>query len=176
MKCPKCNYASFDYNQVCPKCNKDLSPTQKKMNLSSFKPNPPFFLGRLAGNASDAHYELDADKMADVPSAEHEDLEMHLDEETFLEASLNEDDISFDLSDLEPALEESEEFESLDQGQTFDLGDLSLEGDVRESAPEKIPLDTAEQVTTEIKKGKTGASDDSDGLEPEADLEQSEEK
>lgn len=181
MKCSKCNYISFDYNQVCPKCNKDLSPTQRKMNLSAFKPNPPFFLGILTGNASDVQYDLDVDKMADVPSAEDEDLEMHLDEETLLDTAMDEEDISLDLSDLEPALGESEEFESLEndaQGQTFDLGDLSLEeGDPSsEGAPQKVPYDMAEQVTTEIRRGKAGASRTSEDFEVEMDLEEPEDK
>jgi phage FluMu protein Com len=45
MKCPKCKYVSFDYNEVCPKCNKELASERRKMNLSGYKPNPPFFLG-----------------------------------------------------------------------------------------------------------------------------------
>ncbi len=47
MKCPKCNYISFDSNLICPKCNKDISIEREKINLPSFKPNPPFLLGSL---------------------------------------------------------------------------------------------------------------------------------
>jgi hypothetical protein len=181
MKCPKCNYISFDYNQVCPKCNKDLSPTQKKMNLSAFKCNPPFFLGTLTGDASDVHYDLDVDKMADVPSAEDEDLEMHLDEETLLETAMDDEDISLDLSDLEPVLNESEGFESLEgdaRGQTFDLEDLSLEEGAPSSqdALREVPYDMAEKVTTEIKREKTGASGTPEDIEIEMDLEEPEDK
>jgi hypothetical protein len=25
MKCDKCNYVSFDYNKICPKCSTDLT-------------------------------------------------------------------------------------------------------------------------------------------------------
>lgn len=58
MKCPKCNYISFDYNQVCPKCNKDIASEQKKLNLPSFKPSPPSLLGTLTGEASESHPDL----------------------------------------------------------------------------------------------------------------------
>ena len=47
MKCPKCNYTSFDYNRVCPKCGNDNSHVQERLKFSSNKPNPPFFLASL---------------------------------------------------------------------------------------------------------------------------------
>lgn len=40
MKCPKCNYISFDYNQTCPKCKKDLAESRGRMNHPSFRPSP----------------------------------------------------------------------------------------------------------------------------------------
>ena len=49
MKCPKCDYISFDYNQVCPKCEKDISGEQAKLNLPRYRPNPPYLLARLTG-------------------------------------------------------------------------------------------------------------------------------
>jgi hypothetical protein len=49
MKCPKCNYVSFDYNQVCPKCNKDISAEQQRMNLPAYRPSPLSLLGALTG-------------------------------------------------------------------------------------------------------------------------------
>ncbi len=49
MKCPKCNYVSFDYNQVCPKCNKDVSAEQQRMNLPAYRPSPLSLLGGLTG-------------------------------------------------------------------------------------------------------------------------------
>ncbi|MBW1764537.1 MAG: hypothetical protein JRJ23_07350, partial [Deltaproteobacteria bacterium] len=54
MKCPKCSYISFDYNSVCPKCNKDISSEQKKMNLPAFRPDPPYLLSMLTGEADDS--------------------------------------------------------------------------------------------------------------------------
>ena len=51
MKCPKCNYTSFDYNSVCPKCGNDNAEEQSRLNFSKNKPNPPFFLASLIGMA-----------------------------------------------------------------------------------------------------------------------------
>lgn len=49
MKCPKCGYVSFDYNDVCPRCNKGITPERDKMQLPSYKPDPPSLLGTLTG-------------------------------------------------------------------------------------------------------------------------------
>ena len=54
MKCPKCGYISFDFNQVCPKCNKDISNHRDKMNFVAFRPSPPSLLGALTGETSDS--------------------------------------------------------------------------------------------------------------------------
>ncbi len=61
MKCPKCNYTSFDFNRVCPKCGNDNSEEQTRLNLSPNKPNPPFFLASLIGMAGSANLEIPAD-------------------------------------------------------------------------------------------------------------------
>ncbi|MBW2116524.1 MAG: hypothetical protein JRF53_04475 [Deltaproteobacteria bacterium] len=58
MKCPKCAYISFDHNQVCPKCSKDISAEQRKLNLPAFRPDPPSLLGALTGEASDSNVGL----------------------------------------------------------------------------------------------------------------------
>jgi hypothetical protein len=58
MKCPKCGYVSFDYNLSCPKCGKDISSEQGKLNLPSFKPNPLSLLGALTGQAGGSSAEL----------------------------------------------------------------------------------------------------------------------
>ncbi|MBW2065928.1 MAG: hypothetical protein JRJ03_13495 [Deltaproteobacteria bacterium] len=54
MKCPKCGYISFDYNQACPKCTKDISSEQQKMNLPPFRPDPPMLLGSLMGEGDES--------------------------------------------------------------------------------------------------------------------------
>jgi hypothetical protein len=66
MKCPKCGYVSFDYNLSCPKCGKDISSEQEKLNLPAFKPNPPLLLGALTGQAGEPSVELSAADSASV--------------------------------------------------------------------------------------------------------------
>jgi len=61
MKCPKCAYISFDHNQVCPKCSKDIGAVQRKLNLPGFRPDPPSLLGALTGEAGDSHVGLNMD-------------------------------------------------------------------------------------------------------------------
>lgn len=58
MKCPKCNYTSFDYNQVCPKCGNDNAEEQTRLRLSPNKPNPPFFLASLVGTSDTENLEI----------------------------------------------------------------------------------------------------------------------
>jgi hypothetical protein len=62
MKCPKCGYNSFDNNQVCPKCNRDISYEQEKLNLPAFRPNPPSLLGTLTGEAIESHVDMKIDQ------------------------------------------------------------------------------------------------------------------
>ncbi|MDY6972010.1 MAG: hypothetical protein SV775_06750, partial [Thermodesulfobacteriota bacterium] len=54
MKCPKCSYVSFDYNKVCPKCEKDIAAEMERINFLSFRPNPPFLLSALIGETGEA--------------------------------------------------------------------------------------------------------------------------
>lgn len=61
MKCPKCGYISFDYNQVCPKCNKDISSEQAKLNIPPFQPNTPSLLGALTGEVNESQIGLRVD-------------------------------------------------------------------------------------------------------------------
>lgn len=58
MKCPKCGYISFDYNQMCPKCNKAISNERDILNLPGYKPDTPSLLGALTGEADDSHPDL----------------------------------------------------------------------------------------------------------------------
>jgi hypothetical protein len=61
MRCTKCGFISFDFNQVCPKCSRELGDEQKRLNLPSFRPEPPQLLGRLIGEGSDAEFDIGAE-------------------------------------------------------------------------------------------------------------------
>jgi len=47
MKCPKCSFISFDYNDACPKCGKDITHERDLMDLPSYKPKPLSPVGPL---------------------------------------------------------------------------------------------------------------------------------
>jgi hypothetical protein len=151
MKCPKCGYISFDYNQRCPKCNKDLGPEQKKRNLVVFKHNPPFVLESLTGGANNVDVPPGAGMEDDFEALEDEDLEMHLDVEGSLETGTAVEDVSLDLEDLSGNMPESN-----------DLGDLSFTEEPSETgtSQQDTSEDESEMVTTEIEKKKAPASED----------------
>jgi hypothetical protein len=177
MKCPKCGYISFDYNQRCPKCNKDLVPEQKKRNLAAFKHNPPFLLATLTGDVDDIDIALDSGIATDAAIEEH-DFEMHLDTEAPSTTGADVEDISLDLGDLSGDMIESDEkivefVEGETHGETPDLADLSLTEDVPETpavSKGAAPAES-EMVTKEIDKKKPHVSEDSEDIDLELDLE-----
>jgi hypothetical protein len=147
MKCPKCGYISFDYNLSCPKCNKDISSEQEKLHIPAFRPDPPFLLGALTGEANES-------QIGPAPAASQIPFEK--------EADISLDDSSA-LDSGEVAVDDSSEL-------NLDSGELSLDD------TSSLSLDTGE-VQAEVAKGlqraKTGKDKPGTGefkLEPEADL------
>ncbi|HMK33982.1 MAG TPA: hypothetical protein VK463_02870 [Desulfomonilaceae bacterium] len=69
MKCDKCGYMSFDYNLVCPVCNKDLTLVRRKLGVFYEQPEvgfDEFFTGasasyKPAASAPQEEAELDLD-------------------------------------------------------------------------------------------------------------------
>jgi hypothetical protein len=49
MRCPKCGLTSFDYNDACPKCGRDLAPLREQLGLFNVAPQPLFLLEPLLG-------------------------------------------------------------------------------------------------------------------------------
>ena len=193
MKCPKCRYISFDYNEVCPKCNKDLASERKKMNLPGYKLNPLFFLGSLTGDLSDSRFGIEVGALTGKEDIEMKDLEMHLDIETSQEETgkpqpgeapkLDSQEIVTDI-DLEDPLglqfeQEDKEIsmkqeDELDVGDiSLDLGDLSLDEELSpaKTAQEETPYNTSELVTSEIDKKKLDITKNQENSELELDLE-----
>ncbi|RLB12335.1 MAG: hypothetical protein DRG63_11820 [Deltaproteobacteria bacterium] len=149
MRCPKCGYISFDYNMACPKCNKDISGEQKKLNLPPFMPDPPALLAALTGEAGDSQLGLHVGGMADTLKLEHlpevsitEPEEVEIELKTEGSAMGEEDVVGFDL--------EKEELKGLAEQ---DLGG-ELSGIGTQDEGEALDLDTAEMVTQEV--GKAG--------------------
>jgi len=79
MKCPKCAYVSFDYNDACPKCGNSLTAERDEMNLPPFKPNPPFLLDSLVGGKKGTPEMTEAQEAADF-QADQEELVANLDQ------------------------------------------------------------------------------------------------
>lgn len=153
MKCPKCNYTSFDHNQVCPKCGNDNAEEQTRLKLSPNKPNPPFFLASLMGVTDSENLEIPG-READVGAAEgplggmdaqnllialddldsQKPLDPSKDEVVFETGDPQDDSLELldpaedeILFDLEPASEENE-FESIDSDPLDKKGFSDVEG------------------------------------------------
>ena len=146
MKCPKCRYISFDHSQACPKCGKDITLEQGKLNLPLFLANPPFLLASLIGEMEDIHGEYDVGSHADGPDGE--DSGFSFDDTTVLEGA------SFDeTQDLSMSLED-------EQALKDDLDELPLE--------EPAAADEAEESRDSLTFGEPEASlkEESGGVSP----------
>ncbi len=54
MKCPKCDYTSFDYLESCKKCGNNLLAVRESLRLPGIKPEVPFLLGSLLEDFEEA--------------------------------------------------------------------------------------------------------------------------
>lgn len=132
MKCPKCSYISFDYNQACPRCSKDISLEQEKLNIPAFKPNPPSLLNSLLGDGaqSDVHPSGSEGMHATHQVHSHDENTVRLDE-PFLNDSQE--------IDLGPELQEESrelELEAIleEPGQGNEVGSLQDEAAARQKS------------------------------------------
>ncbi len=89
MKCIKCNYISFDFNQTCPKCGKDLSAEAEELRLPPYKPNPPYLLTSFTGETGGFQH-TPANETSAVPSfMENQNEEIFMLDEDRLDFSEN---------------------------------------------------------------------------------------
>ena len=169
MKCPKCKYISFDYNDRCPHCNKDLTSEKSRFDLVAFKHNPPFLLGSLTGDSGDIEPSLEAGTSSVHIGSEEEDLDLHLDGEDLSE-SLPKEELSLDLVDLEDEIIKSED----NALESFGSGKVSLDETIPElpAGQGGAPSDSAEIVTTEIDRKKRLIPRDQEEVEGEVALEE----
>ncbi len=155
MKCPKCGYVSFDHNQACPKCKKDISEERNKLNLPQFEPSVPFMLGALTGEADEAAV-MDIDiappGIRSTPGdAEEIDVEEEITpifEEEEEVASLDEDleiGVDEEWSPVDVEEEESVVAEALPE---FDLDEGPGEASETEEPLEDLSLDLEELEET----------------------------
>jgi hypothetical protein len=127
VKCAKCNYISFDYNERCPKCDKDLTRERKAFDLFNFKHNAPHLSDSLTVDFGDTDLALDLAGLSVETDTNPEELDMQLDTEELSEG-LPEEGFSLDLSDLGDELIKSEGSapENLDSG-NISLDDIPLD-------------------------------------------------
>ena len=134
MRCPKCGYISFDYNQTCPKCNKDITAEVAKLNLPSYKPNPPSLLGALTGDVNETNIGIlketstgigaiaDGAEVSLDDSSEIDTGEMVFDEGQDLDVSLQPEELDVSLqpggTEEETEIREDQEEISLDLDET----------------------------------------------------------
>jgi len=138
MKCPRCGFISFDYNQTCPKCGNDLSRERELMNFPSYAPKPLTLLGALTGNAG-------------IPAIDTGIAQS----EAFEEAA---DDLLISLASLSDEASQPFQFEPVSplkgpqktmEGEGADLEDgltISLD-DFSDESPEFIPFSPQEEVS-----------------------------
>lgn len=123
MKCPKCGYISFDYNEVCPKCNKNIAALRDKMSLPSYKAAPLSMLKALTGEASDTDADISVQVSEDTASVLEEEEGLSLEDSQAIEAMEKtfKDSQEFDMQ-LETTLDEV-----WDDTPKEDAADLSLD-------------------------------------------------
>jgi hypothetical protein len=187
MKCPKCKHIAFDYLATCPRCGKDMSEEQTKLNISSFKPNPPFLLGSLTGDLDDSGTDINVSGSIQEGAEDMklEDAEVY-DDGSELEIDLEKEDISessedSDLGDLGLPDDDKElgmdlEKEDISESsEDADLGDLGLPDDDKELgmdvdiSPEAAEEDVkGEEVREEGSGGEEGAQKEETGEDSEA--------
>jgi hypothetical protein len=139
MKCPKCAYVSFDYNLSCPKCGKDISTEQGKLNLPAFRPDPPYLLGALTGEGGDSS---DGISLTDsTPVGFTRESTQGFDDSAMIDTG----SAGFESSDeLDLSLETEEPKPAKDTGEfELDTGDKSLSDlDLDESPSEELSLES----------------------------------
>ena len=162
MRCPKCGYISFDHNLVCPKCNKDISGEQKRLNLPSFMPSPPRILEPLLGETGDSHFSLGGgavaetlrlDGMPEVSIIEPEKLDVGAVAEDAEEEFEIELDTGGTLSgDEELMLDLGPEGDSLEGLEEIEIDEELLDSKT-EVGTRELDMDTAEMITQELDEG-----------------------
>src|SRR4030043_1611429 len=140
MRCPKCGYESFDYNQVCPKCNKNIANEQAKLNIPAFKPNPPSLLGILTGEGDESNIGLESNLSKSMTDS-HE-MDVGLDESTGIGTSEMEVDEGHDLDEIGLKPEDSGDFELSGEEET--LADDSEEISIEDTDSLTTPSDEGE--------------------------------
>lgn len=161
MKCPKCGYVSFDHNQACPKCKKDISEERNKLNLPHFEPSAPFLLGALTGEADEAAMDIDIAAPGIQPSpGGEEEIDIQEEMTPFLEEE--EEDVASLEDDLEISMDEewsSVDVEEEESVVAEELPEFELDEDLGEAAESEESLDDLSLDLEEVEEPLSGESD-----------------
>ena len=147
MKCPKCDYISFDYNDTCPKCGNSLAAERTDMNLPDFKPAPPILLGALIKEGERQTLSDEPESLAPgmTPSTQKE-LMASLDPLTTGEKISQEPEAEALKFDIEPEFTDLEEI-GLDK-ETVDTGSETLGYDMEPEEPGPVNFDVEPEAPT----------------------------
>ncbi len=101
MKCSKCKYISFDHNENCPKCKKDLTDIRAKLDLPSYCPIIPtqttFQDQGTAGSIKiEQSGDFEPEENMDIQFTDSQDSESSFDSSAKIEEE--ESDLDFDLA------------------------------------------------------------------------------
>lgn len=177
MRCPKCSFISFDYQETCVKCGKNINAAAEELHGTVYSAESPPFLKfvfedsaeeetaaesaefeteeefDLGGDEDEAFVDLGGE---DESGAESVDMDITAEEvvaEPEDEAATEE---ALDMADLAPAEEEaeapSEEFEAVVEETASESAEQAGQG-LEDLKVEGIDLDASATASTE--KGKT---------------------
>lgn len=105
MRCPKCGFISFDSQESCGKCQRELSEVTSQLNGTvALVAPPPFLAGALADIAAENASEPDTFDLETAEAEESSRTSFELEPET---VELNQEpvDLDLELDDLEPTAE-----------------------------------------------------------------------
>jgi len=180
MRCPKCGYISFDHNISCPKCNKDISGEQRKLNLPSFMPDPLPLLTALFGGTGESQAGLAMGGMADTLRLDHlPEVSITEPEELDVKTLAGEEGEEVEI-ELETGMGTEDEDLMIDLGPEGDslegIGELEIDEELLqgkdESGTRELELDTAEMVTQELGEAQDTMSKESGEFDFELELEE----
>jgi len=144
MRCPKCNYISFDNQDICNKCRKPIKIIEE-LDGVIFAAQPPLFL------------DLNNDSSRGIADNDVVDLDGIIDSETIVEISMDGDE-NHDIEEIE-----------IDFGKEDDQG-FSLELDGDESDIEEIDLSEDESIDGTISFDSTSVEENSQEDQDERDV------
>ena len=147
MKCPKCDYTSFDYLESCRKCGYNLISVRETLRLPGIKPEVPFLLGSLLDDFEQSQIEatIPPPEDSEIPPLPEEFGESTEDTRPTIEID-DERDTTAPLFD-DTAPDQTEPLRSTDEEQKITITDSEI--DQALSGDLLTPIDTDEGEATQ---------------------------